>query len=582
MRATRTTISILWVVLLGTLLFAAAAPAEAARLDRALEKAAGGAPTMVEIIVQTRDRPTFKDRTLVGAYGGEAGLPFSTIHGFPARVPAPALKGLANSPRFNVLSIDASMKPLWDHNPVRPPAGVPEAFRFFGATGAGVGVAVVDSGAAKHEDFDSGSKSSIRAFVDFLSTSSSASDAYGHGTHVAGILSGRGGAVEQFSGVAPGASLYILRVLDGGGSGTVSNVLRALDWIKHNADTYGIRVVNLSLGHPVYESYSSDPLCRAVEDLVKRGIVVVAAAGNYGRLQDGTTIYGGITSPGNSPFAITVGAMNPKGTASRSDDVIASFSSRGPTAIDGTVKPDLVANGVFSVSLNSPGSYFETHYSDLHFESSIYGASNGSDDYYLMSGTSMAAPVVSGIVALMLQKNPSLTPTLVKGILHYTAEDRGYDVMTQGAGYVNAPGAVEAAIKVTTRPESYEDDAYWLVAPLSGQSTIQGEAVLWGGRVLYDQAVLWSGFTASGGIIAYNFEELWGLAVLWGSKGALYSLADEFEDLGIQSSAVLWQGMQYDLTASGVLWDRFGTMSDVVYGEGFEWHGGKGGGGGGG
>ncbi|MCZ6777933.1 MAG: S8 family peptidase [Acidobacteria bacterium] len=571
MRVTRCIASILWTMAIGALVcVAASTSALAARTDRALERAANGRPQMVDVIVQTPDRPTFEDRTLVGAFGGEAGLPFSSINGFPARVPSPALKGLANNPRFSSLSLDAPMKSFWDRNAVRPPVGAPEAFATYGATGAGVGVAVVDSGVANHEDFSNGVNSSIRGFVDFVGdTDKKLIDPYGHGTHVAGILAGHGSAVDRFSGIAPGSSLYILRVLDGNGRGTVSNVLRALDWIRHNAAAHNIRIVNLSLGHPVFEPYNSDPLCKAVEDLVRRGIVVVAAAGNYG-LCDGAECYGGITVPGNSPYAITVGAMNPRGTASRVDDVMARFSSRGPTFVDGIVKPDIVANGVFSVSMTSPGSYFETRYGELEVSSTEYDASVGSGDYFLLSGTSMAAPVVSGIAAMMLQKNPSLTPNLVKAILMYTAEDRGYDIMTQGAGYVNAPGAVEVAESITTNPTSVGDGEYWLTSPLSGSSTIDGQGVLWTGRLLFTTSILTS--SSQNPIVGYNFEELWGQGVLWNYMQTVYSY--EFDDLDIESSAVYWTG---GVSSFSVLWTSWQTQSasDLIYSEGYRWDGKK-------
>src|SRR5208282_1418967 len=119
--------------------------------------------------------------------------------------------------------------------------------------------------------------------------------------------------------------------------------------------TYNIRVINLSLGRPVFESYTVDPLCQAVEAAYKAGIVVVVAAGNDGRdNSEGTNGYATITAPGNDPYVITVGAMKSMGTPTRADDLIATYSSKGPTAIDHIVKPDIVAPGNLQVSLNSP------------------------------------------------------------------------------------------------------------------------------------------------------------------------------------------------------------------------------------
>jgi subtilisin family serine protease len=170
----------------------------------------------------------------------------------------------------------------------------------------------------------------------------------------------------------------------------------------------------------------------------------------------------------------------------------------------------------------------------------------------------MATPVVSGIVALMLEKNPSLTPNLVKAVLQFTAEDRGYDVMTQGAGYVNAPGALQAASKISASPALYSDGEYWLSAPLSGESTIGGQGVIWVGRILWNYAVLWGG----SGAIAFNFHPLWDPAVFWGGAAALE--CPTLWQSGMTSEAVLWTGNY--LTAQAVLWSDL-HMYDVVYGE---------------
>src|ERR1700726_5114083 len=162
--------------------------------------------------------------------------------------------------------------------------------------------------------------------------------------------------------------------------------------------TFNIRVINLSLGRPVYESYKMDPLCHAVEAAWKSGIVVVVAAGNNGRYQQ-TDGYGTITSPGNDPYVITVGAMKPMGTPSRVDDLVGSYSSKGPTALDAVAKPDLVAPGNLLVSLEAPGSTLYTGYPGNQVPYSYYvngGSTAPSSNYFTLSGTSMATGVVSG------------------------------------------------------------------------------------------------------------------------------------------------------------------------------------------
>ena len=154
----------------------------------------------------------------------------------------------------------------------------------------------------------------------------------------------------------------VLKVLDNEGFGYISNVIAALDYaVEHRAE-FNIRVINLSVAAGVYESYTTDPLTLAARRAVEAGVVVVTAAGNLGRNAQGQTQYGGITAPGNAPWVLTVGASSHNGTISRGDDTMASFSSRGPSFIDYSAKPDLVAPGVGIESLADPSSLlFATH-----------------------------------------------------------------------------------------------------------------------------------------------------------------------------------------------------------------------------
>src|SRR5207302_7648535 len=205
---------------------------------------------------------------------------------------------------------------------------------------------------------------------------------------------------------------------------------------------FNIRVVNLSVATGVYESYYSDPLTLAAKRAVDAGIVVVAAAGNGGRNQNGATQYGAITAPGNAPWVLTVGASSTMGTINRGDDTIAAFSSRGPTAVDRTAKPDVVAPGVGTESLSNPASSMYSSLAPYLLNGTV---ATTYLPYLSLSGTSMAAPVVAGTVALMLQANPALTPNAVKAILQFTSQVYSYDALTQGAGFLNARGAVELA-----------------------------------------------------------------------------------------------------------------------------------------
>ena len=223
--------------------------------------------------------------------------------------------------------------------------------------GSGMSIAVLDSGIdSNHAQFAaSGGGSRIIATVDFTGENRT-DDPYGHGTFVAAAAAGGTGAGAAYEGVAPGASLINVRVLNSIGEGTVESVLAGLDWVATHARQYNIRIVNLSLGTRAVESYKYDALCRAVRGLANSGIVVFVAAGNEGKNGVGQKLYGAIHSPGIEPSAITVGAANSFQSDHRLDDAVATFSSRGPTRSywtdedgvkhhDNLLKPDLVAPG---------------------------------------------------------------------------------------------------------------------------------------------------------------------------------------------------------------------------------------------
>jgi subtilisin family serine protease len=375
-----------------------------------------------------------------------------------------------------------------------------------GYDGTGVAVAIVDSGVTSwHDDLTgtpragaaAGGGQRISRFVDFVNGLTSAYDDFGHGTHVAGIVAGNGyDSNGQRAGVAPGASLVVLKVLDAEGHGRVSDVIAAIDYAIEHRASLGIRVLNLSVAAAVRESYRTDPLTLAARRAVEAGLVVVTSAGNQGTGPGGGAQYGGIAAPGNAPWVITVGASSHRGTPDRADDIVARFSSRGPTAIDYAAKPDLVAPGVGLESLSDPGSTLYLAHPGWRLPGAI-------PTWYLpylsLTGSSMAAPVVAGTAALMLQANPALTPNAVKAILEYTAEARpGDDALTEGAGFLNARGAVELAARLAGRADRAVD---------SPDPTEWSLRIIWGNRRL------------DGGRIRPD-ASAWALTVDWGAADA--------------------------------------------------------------
>ena len=400
-----------------------------ARLSSDLERrlTAGGAAT-ISVIVPGSDALV---QTLASRYG--ARIKKGVKGGAVLEVTDGQLAALSEDPAVTHLSGDARVQRTMDVT--SESTGATQVWSGVGAlrgfTGRGIGVAVIDSGVAQHTAL----RGRIVAALDLTDAAGGSGDRFGHGTHVAGIIAGRDD--QGYAGIAPGAHIVSLRVLGKDGSGDTSDVINALDWVVEHKAQYGLRVVNLSLGHPVFESYRDDPLCLAVQRAVDAGLVVVAAAGNLGKTDDGRAVVGGIISPGNTPAALTVGAVNTRDTALRSDDVMATYSSRGPSAIDGVLKPDLVAPGNKIAAAAAPGSYLAETYPERIV------AGQGANAYIALSGTSMASAVVSGAVALLLEANPSLTPADAKFVLQVTSSRvAGAGLIEAGAGSLNVAAGV--------------------------------------------------------------------------------------------------------------------------------------------
>lgn len=505
-------------VSLGVLLAACALPAASAelrvggRLDPELRLRALTPGGHSRVII--RLDPGVNGDAVIRDVHGTAGRRLASVGGLVADVPDSALAALARACGVSSVSLDRRVQGTLERTSAT--IGANYVHDTAGFDGTGVGIAVIDSGvAAWHDDLGA---NRVAKFVDFVGFQQTAYDDYGHGTHVAGILAGNGyDSGGRRRGIAPGATLLVEKVLDGSGQGYISNVIAAIDYAIASKAALNLRVINLSVAAGVYESYDSDPLTLAAKRAVEAGLVVVSAAGNLGRASDGTPQYGGIGAPGNAPWVVTVGASSHNGTSDRSDDIVAPFSSRGPSAIDFQAKPDVVAPGVGIESLAEAGSTLYNTKPLMRLWGTIQTAT---EPYLSLSGTSMASPVVSGTIALMLQANPALTPNDVKAVLQFTAENRsGYNSLMEGAGFLNARGAVELAQALaagaTLDPDApHADPTPWSGHVIWGNHLLGGAAVVRAASVIKSVTVLWG----AAGVIGPATTEGEDVNAVWGTR----------------------------------------------------------------
>ena len=497
------------------------------KLDRALNELADGVGD-TDVIVEFHDDSDSALRITLN--GGRAGRKLGILNARAARISNALLKRLADDPKVKRVHLDREV--AGEIARTAATVGARNVHAQYGYTGAGIGVAVIDSGITGwHDDLTIANRQGQRVtrFVDFVNGRTSTYDDWGHGTHVAGLIAGNGydSAGARLS-IAPQANIVALKALDHEGKGQISNIIAALDWIVTNKTQYNIRVVNMSLGAGVFESYNTDPLTVAAKRAVDAGIVVVAAAGNMGKAANGSPQYGAIPAPGNAPWVLTVGASSTQGTIDRRDDIVANYSSRGPTMIDFAAKPDLVAPGSGSVSLSVPGSTMYVN------KAAYLVAGKGALNlpylpYLTLSGTSMATPVVAGTVALMLEANPNLTPNLVKAILQFTAQvyDR-YDYLTQGAGFLNTLGAVRLAryFETANKGDAYPNMKAWSRHIFWGNRRVTGGVLTPGGTAWLNGLQWGANSTPAGQNIVWgeNCDNascdniVWGNNIVWGES----------------------------------------------------------------
>jgi serine protease AprX len=400
------------------------------------------------VVVVKDDSATQLPERAVRRLHGRVERRLALIHGFSARIPTSVVAELRRAPGVRSVTADRRVMPKQDPAAPADAAGVgtslesaraatnATALAAAGVTGAGVDVALIDTGVSPVAGLDEPGK--VVNGPDFSAQGDQENlrslDAFGHGTHLAGIIAGEDPAAG-FSGIAPDAQIVNVKVGAADGSTTLASMLAGIDWVVRNrrSDELNIRVLALAFGAPVSGGYRSDPLAFAVEQAWKRGLVVVTAAGNGG----GET--GSLDSPAYDPYVLAVGAEDPAGTPAVADDLIPFWSSRG----DGVRNPDVVAPGVAITSLRVPGSYL-----DEQFPQGRIG-----ERFFRGSGTSQATAVAAGAVSLLLQQRPELEPDQVKAMLAASASPvPGFGPVDQGAGLFDiAAAAAQPAPRVTQK-----------------------------------------------------------------------------------------------------------------------------------
>lgn len=511
-------------------------------------------PARTKVILQVNDANSARLRATLAKYDARIESEMPRFGALAIDLPTNAIEKIADGTNANYVSLNRSVNGMGHVEVTTGDDAMLAQPGNSSLDGSSIGVAILDSGISTKNKSLAGKVAFSKDFTGEGSTD----DSYGHGTFVASMIATNQGS---YGGVAPGANLVNFKVLKSDGTGTTADLLDALNAVITYRQAYNIRVVNLSLGMTAVDSYQNDPVCRAVRRLVDLGVVVVAAAGNDGKDASHPKIYGAIHSPGNEPSAITVGAANTYGTDARSDDGVATFSSRGPTRsywkdqsgvkhYDNLIKPDLVAPGNKIIGAASPKNRLTDENPDSCVSQCGGASSNNGKGDMRLSGTSVASPIVAGAAAVLLEANPKLTPNMVKMILMYTSQQlKNFNMFEQGAGELNIEGAVRLAKLVRTNLNSTTTVGAPLLtgsAPVP-QSTIAGETFFWA------QGVIFKYDWAKGLDLITKYQRIYSLGVLVGD-GITMSDGVLVGDAKMLSTGVMVSDKI--LTSSGI------TMSD--------------------
>ena len=418
-------------------------------------------PSVGAIVQAAPDAMASAERAIQRA-GGHVVRRLGVINGFAAQVPAGQIARLRAVPGVVGVSLDRVMRPksvdpslgydaAADTGSLQDIAQIVNAPAVWqkGFTGAGVSVAVIDTGITKVPGLDQGQ---VIDGPDLSFDSQSADlanrDSFGHGTHLASIIAGRDpnmvppayasqcptckvyGDPTSFNGIAPDAELVNVKVGATDGAADVSQVIAAIDWVVQHKDDLKIKVINLAFGTNSQQDSAIDPLAYAAEQAWKHGIVVVAAAGN-----DGTAVPT-LSDPAYDPYVLAVGSSDPNGTVDMADDTVPPFATRSTTKRN----VDIIAPGTHVLGLRVPGSYVD---------SASDNTGQVGSRFQRGSGTSQSTAVVAGVVALLEQANPGATPDQIKDLVRSTGHglDLALGKPEQGRGVIDAAKAIRTKLK---------------------------------------------------------------------------------------------------------------------------------------